>query len=465
MKGKLKQVKGITLIALVITIIVLLILAGVSIAMLTGQNGILTQANNAKVQQSHGSVREGIELAYNEYQIEINTSSNTKLASREIVTIKGEEEKALANNYSSFLDFLSQKGYIDSTTGIIDVEALTGSSQALGNGSGTSDVYMLEEVDDTCVLKYYDEQGNDEELWSVSISGEELESKKSLILGYEGVSQEETIELPYTKKYAVYSNDNPEGEVRTANYNFSVDWGDGTVTEGVTNDNIVEKGAHTYSQAGDYQIKITGIFEAIYFGHSDNGISFSSTKGINKLVEIIQWGETNVNSIGLFHFNSNIWRIANPTNSSFENLENISFSGSGLREIPAGLFKNCPKLTSLNGTFSGCYNLYEIPEGLFDNCQNVTNFNGTFMNCSNLESIPSDLFDNCTNAESFVGTFYNCSSLTGQSIPLWNRVQGSSDYIGTPDGKGCYYGCNGLADYSSIPDYWKQRVPEIEPPQ
>ena len=40
--------RGITLIALVITIIVLLILASVSIAMLTGQNGILTQATNAK---------------------------------------------------------------------------------------------------------------------------------------------------------------------------------------------------------------------------------------------------------------------------------------------------------------------------------------------------------------------------------------------------------------------------------
>ena len=39
-----KSSKGITLIALVITIIVLLILAGVSIAMLTGDNGILTQA-------------------------------------------------------------------------------------------------------------------------------------------------------------------------------------------------------------------------------------------------------------------------------------------------------------------------------------------------------------------------------------------------------------------------------------
>ena len=52
---KLNEKNGITLIALVITIIVLLILAGVSIAMLTGQNGILTQAQNAKNQTSECS--------------------------------------------------------------------------------------------------------------------------------------------------------------------------------------------------------------------------------------------------------------------------------------------------------------------------------------------------------------------------------------------------------------------------
>ena len=40
--------KGITLIALVVTIIILLILAGISIAMLTGQNGILNRAQEAK---------------------------------------------------------------------------------------------------------------------------------------------------------------------------------------------------------------------------------------------------------------------------------------------------------------------------------------------------------------------------------------------------------------------------------
>ncbi len=47
----IKSQKGITLIALVITIIVLLILAGVSIAMLTGPNGLLTRANDSKIEQ------------------------------------------------------------------------------------------------------------------------------------------------------------------------------------------------------------------------------------------------------------------------------------------------------------------------------------------------------------------------------------------------------------------------------
>ena len=59
----IRNQKGITLIALVITIIVLLILAGVSIAMLTGNNGILKQANKAKVAQIEGQVKEEVNLA------------------------------------------------------------------------------------------------------------------------------------------------------------------------------------------------------------------------------------------------------------------------------------------------------------------------------------------------------------------------------------------------------------------
>ena len=54
--------EGITLIALVITIIVLLILAAVSIAMLTGQNGILTQANNATEETKIAEYKEALEM-------------------------------------------------------------------------------------------------------------------------------------------------------------------------------------------------------------------------------------------------------------------------------------------------------------------------------------------------------------------------------------------------------------------
>ena len=61
----LNKEKGITLIALVITIIVLLILAGVSIAMLTGQNGILTQAQNASEATLRGEIEESVKLAVN----------------------------------------------------------------------------------------------------------------------------------------------------------------------------------------------------------------------------------------------------------------------------------------------------------------------------------------------------------------------------------------------------------------
>lgn len=58
-----KNQNGITLIALVITIIVLLILAGVSIAMLTGDNGILTKATEAGTNSKTSSADEAVKLA------------------------------------------------------------------------------------------------------------------------------------------------------------------------------------------------------------------------------------------------------------------------------------------------------------------------------------------------------------------------------------------------------------------
>ena len=63
MKLKFESNRGITLIALVITIIVLLILAGISISMLSGDNGILNRAVQAKDATRGGEVQETVTLA------------------------------------------------------------------------------------------------------------------------------------------------------------------------------------------------------------------------------------------------------------------------------------------------------------------------------------------------------------------------------------------------------------------
>ena len=74
MRKILKNEIGITLIALVITIIVLLILAGVSIATLTGENGVLTQAETAKEETEIATEKEALQLTIINY----NASNEAK---------------------------------------------------------------------------------------------------------------------------------------------------------------------------------------------------------------------------------------------------------------------------------------------------------------------------------------------------------------------------------------------------
>ena len=66
LRNTLRRNKGITLIALVVTIIVLLILAGISTSMLTGQNGILNRAAEAKEKTETASKDEQRKLAQTE---------------------------------------------------------------------------------------------------------------------------------------------------------------------------------------------------------------------------------------------------------------------------------------------------------------------------------------------------------------------------------------------------------------
>ena len=73
----MKNQKGITLIALVVTIVVLLILAGTSIAMLTGDNGIITNAQKSKYANTEGEVIDKMQLAFSTVSAEIRVKTAT----------------------------------------------------------------------------------------------------------------------------------------------------------------------------------------------------------------------------------------------------------------------------------------------------------------------------------------------------------------------------------------------------
>ena len=83
LKNRIRKRKGITLIALVVTVIVLLVLAGVSISMLTGQNGILTRAAESKIKTEEAEKQEnermqGYEDAVMEYTDGLPKTDYTK---------------------------------------------------------------------------------------------------------------------------------------------------------------------------------------------------------------------------------------------------------------------------------------------------------------------------------------------------------------------------------------------------
>ena len=119
----MKNQKGITLIALVITIIVLLILAGVSIAMLTGQNGILTRAQGTGEATIVGEVEETIKLAVSEI-----TSNKLDPATNTQDTIDVATVAALMESNNKNIKVTADSYDTKNSTGDIDVTVETGTA-------------------------------------------------------------------------------------------------------------------------------------------------------------------------------------------------------------------------------------------------------------------------------------------------------------------------------------------------
>ena len=101
---KTKNLKrGITLIALVITIIILLILAGITINLTVGQRGILNQAQNAGKAYNESEIRENVELGL----IDIETEA---ILSNQDLTVEDALEKLQEKGIFEEIDKEEQTG-------------------------------------------------------------------------------------------------------------------------------------------------------------------------------------------------------------------------------------------------------------------------------------------------------------------------------------------------------------------
>ena len=139
LKERVKGKNGITLIALVITIIVLLILAGVTIATLTGDNGILTKAQNAKEKNAQKTVEEQINLAVQASKINEGLVIDKDILEQELTNngieiIKSEnDELPWTVKKDGYVYTISENGEVKEKEGIAittgDTEILKGSTE------------------------------------------------------------------------------------------------------------------------------------------------------------------------------------------------------------------------------------------------------------------------------------------------------------------------------------------------
>lgn len=150
--------RGITLIALVVTIIVLLILAGISIQMLTGNSGILTQTQNAKDSTRGGDVQEYVNLAVSENAIAEYTSG-TKKTRDEVIGELYRDKKITENEYNKLMGLEGEEQVNVLTIGNVTIDfSVLGSINGLTIGS----VY-----DDSMIGKKINYSSNGQSNWII----------------------------------------------------------------------------------------------------------------------------------------------------------------------------------------------------------------------------------------------------------------------------------------------------------
>ena len=228
---------AITLIALIITIIVLLILAGVTLNMVMGENGIFGKANNAKNKTELADAKEKFTLLLCEWKMEHSTSNKVleDFLKEKVEDETIEEYKKIDNeNYEIYIN-----GYV----GVIDGEGNVVEEMQKAGPRPTIDNIKITLEDGTEVTDHSQKEGTKLKIdFNASIeNGEIISIEPSVPYLTDGIELEKVFtiigkvgENEYTKKYKIsvknkYELLKPEIKLSTQEYTsepviVDVDW-------------------------------------------------------------------------------------------------------------------------------------------------------------------------------------------------------------------------------------------------
>ena len=371
---KLKSNKAITLIALVVTIVVLLLLAGISISLVLGDNGLIKKSKNARNESIIAQEKDEIVVAYN-----------------------GAKAAKLGENVTSSdlnTEFKANK---------TEAQAM-GSSKIKVTFTKTGHLYVLNVSTGTIIGPQTGEVEEKPILMKVNVSQEDIDNGNNVLNLSVDVEEGKEILVEYGDG-TEFTNTTQTGKKESisttklaVSKNIKL-----AIAISVPSGNC--KAIHTYTTPGDYTVSIEGEISGVYCDES------------KILKEIVQWGSYPLKTM---YFNE----------SGLENID--SNLPKGTTSIGDEAFSRCIGLTSItipdsvtsigNSAFSRCIGLTSIT--IPDSVTSIGN--SAFSRCTGLTSItiPSSV----TSIENMA--FYKCTGLTSITIPSSVTSIGNSAFSG-----------------------------------
>ena len=377
--------KGITLIALVVTIVVLLILAGVSISMLSGDDGIIKNAQMAKKENEEAALEEKIKLLASETLINQYTGENEEKTAQELQKeLNDQGENVLVVQWDKYIifDLNQDKEYRVMSDGSFEYWGESTMGKTLLN-TKTANVDQISQKPSTSNIIGIDNEGNTVNmlLWEYTLIEDESLGK----VGTYGLNDKEALTGNGNNRSAGYLGGYTEDGKITGTVPAYISVDSGNTYIGVTSM------AHTFYDCDELIVApeiantVTNMIVAFYQ-------SSNLTTAPSKIPDSV---------MDLSYAFSNCEKL-NTVPILGKNIENIknAFRYTGITEFNEKIPNS---VTDMTNTFLGCIALVNAPE--IPN--SVTNMQSTFMNCTALTTAP-EIPNSVTNMQS---TFRGCTLL------------------------------------------------------